>query len=907
MSAVVNGRAVAVDLALADAAVLSSGEVLSRLGSGPDGLSSAEVADRLTRFGPNALAVHRVRATAVLLRQIRNPILVLLLGAAAVSAFTGGATNAFIIAVIVALSVGLGFFNEYRAELAMEALRAQIRQEAEVRRDGQLSRVPVTELVPGDVVSLRIGGIVPADLRLLQVEELECDEGILTGESMPVAKSVMPVTDRRPQDQPGCVFMGTVVHQGEGLGVVVRTGARTAFGEIAKGLSERQTPTAFEAGLSRFSRFLFGVAAILTAFIFVANVALSRPLIDALLFSLAIAVGIAPEMMPAIVTVSLSAGSRALVKKRVLVKRLVAIEDLGNIEILFTDKTGTLTDGAITFERALDAAGQPSDRPLLLGLVCNEAAPTDQGVGGGNALDQALWAAPGAAATEGLAVEAATYGRVGVLPFDHERQLVSVLVKDQAGRAVVITKGAPEVVLKRCVHVPDGAPPVLQGLFSEGARVVAVASRDGHDVEALSAADEQGLTLEGFLTFADRPKVDAGASIAQLERLGVEVKIITGDNGLVAAKVCSDIGLACAGVLSGADVEALDDDQLAAAILTTTVFARISPDQKSRIIKVARRTGKDVAFLGDGVNDAVALHHADVGISVESGTDVAKEAADVVLLDKDLGVLAEGVMEGRRIFANTMKYVLMATSSNFGNMFSAAGASVFLSFLPMLPSQILLNNLLYNAGQLVIPTDLVDQEVLARPAAWDMKFIRRFMSVFGPVSSIFDFLTFWVMLSLLHAGHAEFRTGWFVESIATQTLVVYVIRTRRVPFFKSRPSLPMMLVPTGAALVGAILPYTGLAHLLGFTPLPLTFFLLLFAMVVVYLLLVELAKTRFYRIPAVSAEPSPDHQSRQQRRIRRRASRFVLHPGNDVTVTKHAPLVPPAREPSTKPPIDSAP
>ena len=389
------------------------------------------------------------------------------------------------------------------------------------------------------------------------------------------------------------------------------------------------------------------------------------------------------------------------------------------------------------------------------------------------------------------------------------------------------------------------------------------------------------MTLEGFLTFADRPKADAGASITKLQELGIDVKIITGDNGLVAAKVCADIGLACDGVLSGADVEALDDDHLAAAILTTTVFARIGPDQKSRIIKVARNTGKDVAFLGDGVNDAVALHHADVGISVDSGTDVAKEAADVVLLDKDLGVLAEGVMEGRRIFANTMKYVLMATSSNFGNMFSAAGASVFLSFLPMLPSQILLNNLLYNAGQLVIPTDLVDQEVLARPAAWDMKFIRRFMSVFGPISSIFDFLTFWVMLTLLHAGHTEFRTGWFVESIATQTLVVYVIRTRRVPFFKSRPSVPMMLVPTGAALVGAILPYTGLAHLLGFTPLPATFFLILFAMVVVYLLLVELAKTRFYRTPTSRANPPVDHQTRRQRRIRRRASRFLLHPVNN--------------------------
>jgi Mg2+-importing ATPase len=891
----VDVRAPLRELDLADAGGLPPDEVLARLGSGPDGLSSDDAAGRLGQFGPNALGIHRVRATAVLWRQLWNPILILLLGAALVSGLTGGGTNAVIIAVIVALSVGLGFFNEYRAEVAMASLRGKIRHDSEVLRDGRAIRVPVVDLVPGDVVSLRIGALVPADLRLLKVDELECDEGVLTGESMPVAKSVAPVTDRQALDQPGCAFMGTIVHQGSALGVVVRSGARTAFGQIAAGLSEKQGQTAFEVGLSRFSRFLFGVAAVLTAFIFIVNVALSRPLIEALLFSLAIAVGIAPEMMPAIVTVSLSAGSRALVAKKVLVKRLVAIEDLGNIEILFTDKTGTLTEGVITFERGLDADGQESDRPLLLGLVCNEATVTDKGPVGGNALDQALWSAPGAAAGEELAATAAGYERRGVLPFDHERQLGSVLVKDPAGSPLLITKGAPEVVLDRCASVPDGARPALEALFSQGARVVAVAARPAEDVETLTAEDEQDLALVGFLIFTDRPKADAGSSIAQLERLGVEVKIITGDNGLVAAKVCSDIGVDCAGVLSGAEVESLDDDKLEAAILTTTVFARINPDQKSRIIKVARRTGKDVAFLGDGVNDAVALHHADVGISVDSGTDVAKDAADVVLLDKDLGVLAEGVMEGRRIFANTMKYVLMSTSSNFGNMFSAAGASVFLSFLPMLPTQILLNNLLYNAGQLVIPTDRVDPEALARPAAWDMKFIRNFMSVFGPVSSIFDFLTFWVMLSLLHAGHVEFRTGWFVESIATQTLVIYVIRTRRVPFFKSRPSLPMLFVPTGAALVGAVLPYTGLANLLGFTPLPTTFFLLLFGMVVVYLLLVELAKTRFYRAPhARTPRPVSTHAERLERRIRRRASRFIRFAVEEVE-TRGGSKGPPSR------------
>ncbi len=861
------------ELGVVDAAGLPIDEVLAQLATSPDGLSSEVAAQRLRQFGPNALGMHRVRPFAILLRQVRNPILVLLLAAALVSGLTGSSTNALIIAVIVVLSVGLGFFNEYRAETAMAALRAQIRQEAEVRRDGRTSRVAVLDLVPGDVVALRIGDIVPADLRLLTVEELECDEGVLTGESMPAVKAVGAVAGQQGQNQPDCALMGTIVHQGSAQGVVVRTGARTAFGQIAAGLVEKPGQTAFEAGLSRFSRFLFAVAAVLTVFIFAANVALSRPLIDALLFSLAIAVGIAPEMMPAIVTVSLSAGSKALAAKKVLVKRLVAIEDLGNVEILFTDKTGTLTEGKITFERALDAHGRDSDQPLILGLVCNEAA----GPVGGNALDQALWSGAGLVKPAAAAVDG--WQRIAVLPFDHERQLASVLATDPTGSATLVTKGAPEVVLDRCTDVPDAARSALEALFGEGARVVAVATRPAAGIQAVTATDEHGLTLAGFLTFADPPKPDAGASISQLERLGVQVKIITGDNGLVAAKVCAQIGVDCAGVLNGTEVESLDDDQLAAAIETTTVFARISPDQKSRIIKVARRTGKDVAFLGDGVNDAVALHHADVGISVDSGTDVAKDAADVVLLDKDLGVLADGVMEGRRIFANTMKYVLMATSSNFGNMFSAAGASVFLSFLPMLPSQILLNNLLYNTGQLAIPTDRVDPEALARPAAWDMKFIRNFMAVFGPVSSIFDFLTFWIMLDLLNADHIEFRTGWFVESIATQTLVVYVIRTRRIPFIRSLPSLPMLLVPTAAALAGAILPYTGLAHLLGFTPLPTTFFLLLFGMILAYLLLVELAKTRFYRTAhARTTRPKTSRAEQLERRIRRRAARFIRHP-----------------------------
>ena len=861
-------------LSLDEAGRLEPTEVLARLQSGLTGLTPDEAEARIAEVGPNILSTRSVHASLVLIRQLRNPLLLLLLGAALLSGLTGGGTNAIIIAVIVALSVGLGFFNEYAAELAMTALRSKISQKAQVRRDARIVEVPVTQLVPGDIVALRIGAIVPADLRLLEVNQLECDEAILTGESLPVVKSSDATVDPA-KGLTSCAFMGTLVHEGSALGVVVATGPRTAFGHIAAGLSEQQTRTSFEVGLSNFSRFLFLVASVLTGFVFIMNIALSRSLLEALLFSLAIAVGIAPEMMPAIVTISLASGSRALAAKKVLVKRLVAIEDLGNIEILFTDKTGTLTEGAIEFEQSLDERGEHHDRPLLLGLVCNESSRGEDGPVGGNALDQALLSSSEASEDSALARAASAYTRRAVLPFDHERQRASVVVDDPAGGLLLVTKGSPESVLEHCASVSKEARDTLDKLFTDGERVVAVASR-AITTTSPTTNDETQLNFEGFLTFADRVKSDVRASIEKLEQLGIEVKIITGDNGVVATKVCAQIGLASKGLLNGTDLSQLSDDDLARAIEHTTVFSRITPDQKSRIIKLARHMGKDVAYLGDGVNDAVALHHADVGISVDSGTDVAKDAADVVLLDKDLGVLAEGVMEGRRIFSNTMKYVLMATSSNFGNMFSAAGASVFLPFLPMLPSQILLNNLLYNAGQLVIPSDRVDRETLARPAAWDMRFIRRFMSIFGPISSLFDFVTFWVMLQVLHANHVEFRTGWFVESIATQTLIVFIIRTRRVPFFRSRPSTAMALVPTSAALIGAVLPYTPLAHVLGFTPLPAIFFAWLTGMVVVYLVLVETAKVRFYRPVRLKATAHPlSTTQRHERRVRRRASRFI--------------------------------
>ncbi len=555
-----------------------------------------------------------------------------------------------------------------------------------------------------------------------------------------------------------------------------------------------------------------------------------------------------------------------------LVKRLVVIEDLGDIEVLLTDKTGTLTEGQVSFLHAVDPAGNPDPEVFRLGLICNEATIEDHRAVGGNALDVALWDAPGTAAVSLDAVR-----RLGCVPFDHARRMVTVLADDVGGRGrVLVTKGAPESVLAVCRDVDDSARRTLDAEFAGGGRVVAVATRPAPDAPTSRPTDEHDLVLAGYLVFLDQPKADAAASLQRLHDLGITVKVATGDNATVAEKVCRDLGLEVTGTLSGAEIEALDDDALRARVVATTIFARVTPEQKARLVRAHRAADRDVAFLGDGVNDAVALHAADVGISVESGADVAKDAADIVLLEKDLGVLADGVSEGRRTFANTIKYVLMGTSSNFGNMFSAAAASTFLSFLPMLPGQILLNNLLYDSSQMAIPTDHADPEMLARPSHWDLKFIRRFMFTFGPISSLFDFLTFGIMLGPFGAGPALFRSGWFVESLATQTLVVFVIRTRR-PFWKSRPSRPLLAAVLGVIVLGALLPYSPFAHDLGFTALPADFFAVLAGMAALYLAMVEIAKRHFFERVPLPARPRRPAAQRRARRIRRRGARWVRH------------------------------
>jgi len=862
-------------LDVAGAAALPADDVLNRLGVGGAGLSGAEAARRLDLFGPNAVSSHNARLLLVLWHQLRSPLLALLLAAALASYFVGERSDAVIIGVIVALSVGLGFVNEYRAEKAAEALHSQIRHQALVLRGGHPTPIDVTALVPGDVVELKLGDIVPADLRLLQCAGLECDESILTGESVPVEKSPAPVpAGATLAELSGCALMGTVVQAGTGRGVVVATGAASQFGRIAAGLATHQTETEFQVGLRRFSMLLVYVAAALTASIFAINVVLHKPILDALLFSLAIAVGITPQLLPAVVATSLAAGSRRMAKRKVLVKRLVCIEDLGDVNTLFTDKTGTLTQGRISFMRAVPVEGSTAPEVLRLGLLCTDATVESGRAPGGNPLDVALWDSP-VAGTERAGL--AGYTIVSVLPFDHDRRMVSALVRDAGGMATLVSKGAPEAVLARCVDVPAAARAALDAEFAAGNRVVGVATRAAPDLVRIGPGDEHGLRLVGLLVFLDAPRPDAANALRRLASLGITVKIVTGDNPVVAVKVCHDLGLPEGMALTGADLDALDDTQLAAAIRTTTVFARAGPEDKARIVRIQRLTGGDVAFLGDGVNDALALHAADVGISVDSATDVAKDAADVILLEKDLDVLAAGVAEGRRIFANTMKYVLMGTSSNFGNMFSAAGASLFLKFLPMLPSQILLNNLLYDTSQLAIPTDTVDEEQLRRPSHWDIAFIRRFMLYFGPFSSLFDFATFAIMLWVFHAGPAQFRSGWFVESLATQTLVIFAIRTRRIPFFRSHPSLLLTLAALGVVTIGALLPATPLAGVLGFHPLPAGFFAALAGMVVAYLALIEFGKRLFYGVARTVPTQLPRPPT-ARRHLRRRASQFTTGP-----------------------------
>jgi len=813
------------------------------------GLTPAEAASRLARFGPNdPLPPRRSPLAGQLMPSLTNPLVAILLLASGVAFLAGERLNAWLIVLMIALSVGLNFWQTYRSRRAADRLQARVAPRARVRRAGKEEIVPRGEVVPGDLVLLAAGDLVPADAVLLEARDLHVLEAPLTGESAPAEKSPSasdPAEAEKPFG-PGRVYLGTSVVSGTGLARVTSTGRATAFGEIASHLSSKAPETEFDRGTRQFGLLIMRTVFFLVLFILLVHLALGRPALDSLLFALAVAVGLTPEFLPAITSVTLAQGAIRMGREKVIVKHLAAIQNFGSIDILCSDKTGTLTTGDVAIDRSIDPLGAPSPEPLRLGWL-NSSLET----GILSPLDDALRAAP---APE----EAGEWRKLDEIPFDFERRRLSIVV-ERAGRRLLITKGAPESVLSCCASyevrgrrepLDEAARKRCEAIFrersAEGDRVLAVAFREPEEQSAYGSRDEKDLVLAGYLTFIDPLRADAAACVAAFKRDGVKVKILTGDNELVARHVCAAVGLAEGKILLGTDIDRMLDGALAHAAERTSLFARVTPAQKSRILLALKRRGHVVGFLGDGINDAPSLHAADVGISVATAVDVARDAAEIILLEKDLAVLHSGILEGRKAFGNVMKYLRMGTSSNFGNMLSMAAASAFLPFLPMLPTQILLNNFLYDLAQVTIPTDNVDPADVRKPHRWDIAGIRDFMIFLGPVSSVFDFATFGALRTFWHAGPALFQTGWFVESLATQTLVLFVIRTSGNPF-RSRPSAPLAATTIGVVAAGIALPFLPLAGRLGFVPLPLPFWLFLAAMTGAYLTAAELVKRRLFR------------------------------------------------------------
>jgi Mg2+-importing ATPase len=812
-----------------------------------DGLSSAEAAKRLQQHGRNELVtVSRFAPLFELLRFFANPLVLILLVASVVSFFLGDRLDAAIIVTMVLLSVALDFYQVFQSRRAVDDLRSKVSLTAAVVRDGTERELPVAEVVPGDLVRLNAGDVVPADGRLLEAKGLYVRESALTGESIPVNKAPGDLeTGGDIADAANSLFLGTSVQSGMGSMVVIATGKDTEFGEIAAHLAEKDNATEFDRGMKDFGFLLIRVTMLLVLFVFFVNVVDKRPLLSSFLFALALAVGLTPELLPVIITVTLASGAKRMARRKVIVKQLSSIENFGSIELLCSDKTGTLTVGEVTLNRTVDVRGEASEE-VAKAVFLNSSFET----GVKSPLDDAVLAA------EHPAVEACE--KLDEVPFDFERRRSSVVLRIEGG-TLLIAKGAAEDLLKVCSQVlVDGkrlpldddwrgtAEEMQRSLGKEGLRVLGVATREVEQQAGYSVADERDLVFLGFAAFLDPAKQGVRKTLQALKHDGISIVVMTGDNEYVSAKIAHDVGLPYKVVVRGAEVDAMTDDALAVKAEKGAIFARVSPEQKNRIINALKKRGRVVGYLGDGINDAPSLHTADIGISVMNAVDVAKDAANIILLEKDLAVLHEGVIEGRRSFANIMKYIIMGTSSNFGNMFSMAGASLFLPFLPMLPTQILLNNLLYDASQVAIPSDNVDAELLHKPKRWRMQFIRQFMVIIGPISSIYDFLTFAVLLLVFHANEQLFHTGWFVESLATQALVVFVIRTSGNPL-RSRPSRRLALTVLAAVAVGFVLPYTPLAKPLGFVPLPIGLIAVIVGFAATYLLLVQFVKQWFYR------------------------------------------------------------
>ncbi len=819
-----------------------------------NGLSAQEAASRLSQFGPNdPVATKRKSGFSNILHVFMNPLVVILMIAAAASAFLGQTVDAVIIAVIVLMSAAMDISQTYRSQKAIEQLRDQVAPTATVLRGGEWKEIRRRDVVPGDVIRLSAGDLVPADGRLLISRDLYVQQAALTGESLPAEKETTADPASTKADARNMVFLGTSVVSGTATVEIVATGVRTSFGDIAARLAATPEETAFDRGLRSFSQLLAQTVFVLVFFLVIVSIARHRDVFQSLLFAVALAVGLTPEFLPMITSVTLSKGAVAMARKKVIVKHLSSIQNLGSLDVICSDKTGTLTAGIMSLDRSLDPFGNPSSRALELAYL-NSKFET----GIRSPLDDVILHQPPAKIDK--------YTTCDEIPFDFERRRLSVVLERQSQR-ILITKGAPESIypLLSGYELDGKAQPISEDvskriqqagtdLNSQGFRSLAVAYAVVPAQAKYSVQDERDLILAGFVSFSDAPLPDAAEVLASLKKDGIEVKVISGDNDVVTGHVCSKVGIACGRIVTGDEIAHMSDPALTHIVEETSVFARISPVQKNRILLALKHNGHAVGYMGDGINDAPSLHAADVGISVSGAVDVAREAADVILVEPGLRVLHDGIIEGRKAFGNVMKYLLMGTSSNFGNMFSMAGASLVLPFLPMLPTQILLNNFLYDLAQITIPTDNVDDTYLQKPQRWDIGLIRNFMLFIGPISSIFDFLTFYVLLHFFHASEAEFHTGWFVESLATQTLVLFVIRTSKNPF-RSRPSAPLMATCLGVVVIGIYLPFSPFAAVLGFTRLPAAYFGFLAAATAIYLLLVEIAKRRLLRV-AVPKNPA---------------------------------------------------
>ncbi|HML42612.1 MAG TPA: magnesium-translocating P-type ATPase [Hyphomicrobium zavarzinii] len=810
-------------------------------------MTRAEASERYEKFGPNDVLAERARPLwRAVVDRFSNPLILILLFASALSAWTGDVLSFAIIVAIVLLSVVLDVVQQRRAENAVDALRRSVGLKATVVRDGTEAELPVERLVPGDVVRLSAGDIVPADCRLLEAASLYVNQSLLTGEPYPVAKdAAATATSGSPAEALNAVFAGTSVISGSATALVCETGRRTELGAVARSLTARRPRDAFERGIQDFGLLMMRLTIFLVLFVLSAHTLFDRPWLESLIFALALAVGLTPELLPMVFTVTLANGARRLAERRVIVKRLASIHDLGAMDVLCTDKTGTLTQADVAVAHHVDAEGTPSARVFELAylnstLASGIASPLDRAVVAHENLPDSGWS------------------KVDECPFDFERRRVSVLLEKNGDRLLVV-KGAPEDILSlstRLEQANGATGPMdeawarrLTGEFErlgeDGYRVLAVAVRNLGPSERDARAAERDLTFAGFLAFVDPPKPDAANAIRELKKAGVTVKILTGDNERITQHICRELDIEVTGLLTGTEIDGLSDEALRARLPSTTIFCRVLPQQKARILAALKHAGHVAGFLGDGINDASALNVADVGISVDTAADVAKEAADMVLLDRNLDVVLEGVREGRRTVENVTKYILMGSSSNLGNMVSMAGAALFLPFLPMLPTQVLLNNLLYDLSEVGVPFDRVDPETVSRPIRWDLGLIKRVMLILGPLSSLFDFFTFWALLTLFGGNEQIFQSGWFVESLATQTLVVLVIRTHRRPW-KSRPHILLASLSIGVALAGVLIPFTPLGTLFGLVPLPPLFYALLVATVAVYLASVEFVKRAIY-------------------------------------------------------------